>query len=269
MDQTTTAAAVPATGYGVSRFNAVQHGLLSRFTVLPWEDPAEYEALLASLVAEHDPQGPTEAHLVEELAGVLWRKRRLRLAENACHHHALRAACANTSNSAAAALVLTGAPARKVDIASTLTGTAEEIRTEIGALSEDEAMTNRALERLETAAADSYEDALGLLHPSTHEAWREQLAWQPGDYNEGETPYAATAEDLRRYLAEAILPWYGERRTELEAAPKVRLQALGESLDPDKLERLGRYEVHLDRKFERALSTLLRLQGLRRDRPVG
>ena len=85
---------------------------------------------------------------------MLWRKRRLRLAENACHHHALRAACANTSNSAAAALVLTGAPARKVDIASTLTGTAEEIRTEIRELSEDEAMTNRALERLESGAPE-------------------------------------------------------------------------------------------------------------------
>jgi hypothetical protein len=34
-----------------------------------------------SLAAEHAPQGPTEEHLVEELAGILWRKRRLRWAE--------------------------------------------------------------------------------------------------------------------------------------------------------------------------------------------
>jgi hypothetical protein len=40
-------------------------------------------------------------------------------------------------------------------------------------------------------------------------------------------------------------------------------QALGESLDPDKLERLGRYEVHLDRKLERMLAMLLRLKDLR------
>ncbi len=32
-------------------------------------------------------------------------------------------------------------------------------------------------------------------------------------------------------------------------------QAFGEALDPDKLERLGRYEVHLDRKLERTLAS--------------
>jgi hypothetical protein len=32
---------------------------------------------------------------------------------------------------------------------------------------------------------------------------------------------------------------------------------------PDRLERLARYEVHLDRKFERLLAMLLRLKDLR------
>jgi hypothetical protein len=41
----------------------------------------------------------------------------------------------------------------------------------------------------------------------------------------------------------------------------IREQAFGESLDPDKLERLGRYEVHLDRKLERTLAMLLRRKG--------
>jgi hypothetical protein len=36
----------------------------------------------------------------------------------------------------------------------------------------------------------------------------------------------------------------------------IREQAFGEALDPDKLERLGRYEVHLDRKLERMLAML-------------
>jgi hypothetical protein len=38
----------------------------------------------------------------------------------------------------------------------------------------------------------------------------------------------------------------------------------GEALDPDRLERLGRYEVHLDRNLERTLAILIRLQDLRR-----
>jgi hypothetical protein len=43
----------------------------------------------------------------------------------------------------------------------------------------------------------------------------------------------------------------------------IRQQALGESLNPDKLEGLGRYEGHLDRKLERTPSMLLRLKDLR------
>ncbi len=39
---------------------------------------------------EHGPQGPTEEQLVEELAGIIWRKRRLRLAEAATHRGGLR-----------------------------------------------------------------------------------------------------------------------------------------------------------------------------------
>ena len=46
----------------------------------------------------------------------------------------------------------------------------------------------------------------------------------------------------------------------------IRDQAFGEAFDPDKLERLGRYEVHLDRKLERMLSMLIRLKELRQDR---
>ena len=76
-------------GTEITRFNALRHGVLSRYTVLPWEDADEYRALVAALVAEHAPEGPTEEHLVEELAGILWRKRRLRLAEAAAHRRGL------------------------------------------------------------------------------------------------------------------------------------------------------------------------------------
>jgi hypothetical protein len=41
-------------------------------------------------------------------------------------------------------------------------------------------------------------------------------------------------------------------------------QAFGEAAAPDKLERLGRYEVHLGRKLERMLTMLLRLKDLPR-----
>src|SRR2546421_11854624 len=89
MTKTTTALPVETSGTEITRFNALRHGVLSRYTVLPWEDAQEYQSLVAALVAEHAPQGPTEEHLVEELAGILWRKRRLRLAEAAAHRRGL------------------------------------------------------------------------------------------------------------------------------------------------------------------------------------
>lgn len=65
------------------RFNAIKHGVLSRQIVLAHEDGAEFGDLLAALVAEHQPSGPTEPHLVEELAGAIWRKVRVLNAEGA------------------------------------------------------------------------------------------------------------------------------------------------------------------------------------------
>ena len=70
MSKTEPLVPVGTAGTVVTRFNALRHGVLSRFTVLPWEDGEEYQTLVAALVAEHAPQGPTEEHFVEELAGI-------------------------------------------------------------------------------------------------------------------------------------------------------------------------------------------------------
>jgi hypothetical protein len=61
-----------------------------------------------------------------------------------------------------------------------------------------------------------------------------------------------------------LLHWYGKRQLELDHRPLIRAQAYGEAVDPDRLERLARYEVHLDRKLERMLAMLFKLQELRR-----
>ena len=126
---------VPAetTGTVVTRFNALRHGVLSRYTVLPWEDGAEYQALVAALAAEHAPQGPTEEHLVEELAGILWRKRRLRLAEAAAHRRGLEDTFASYRKTVKVALVhldATGQSERVVDaIRATDSDTEEDLRS--------------------------------------------------------------------------------------------------------------------------------------------
>ena len=76
-------------------------------------------------------------------------------------------------------------------------------------------------------------------------------------------------EGLRRFLEGKVLPRFENRQKELANRPLIREQAFGEALDPDKLEQLGRYEVHLDRKLERMLTMLLRLKDLRRSTVAG
>src|SRR5262245_34412095 len=75
----------PKTGAGKSivKWNALKHGLQASAVVLPQEDRAEYERLLAGLVASLQPVGMLEALLVEDIATIYWRRRRAVRAEAA------------------------------------------------------------------------------------------------------------------------------------------------------------------------------------------
>ncbi len=263
MTRTTQTLPAEIGGTDITRFNALRHGVLSRYTVLPWESADEYRAVVEALVAEHGPQGPTEEHLVEEIAGVLWRKRRLRLAEAAAHRRGLERTLASYRETVKMALVhldTTGQSERVVDaIRATVADTDEDIAE----METDEAMTRRALDLLGSKRNDAYEAALAALREDTQAWWADTLAGDPVELGEGEEPATADVEGLRRFLEGEVLPWFENRKKELANRPLIREQAFGEALDPDKLERLGRYEIHLDRKLERMLTMLLRLKDLR------
>ncbi len=126
-------------------------------------------------------------------------------------------------------------------------------------------MTRQALDLFDSSRKDAYEAALATLRDDTRESWEDTLARDPDELEEEEEePATADAECMRRFLEREILPWYVTRKKELANRPLIREQAFGEAFDPDKLERLGRYEVHLDRKLERTLTMLFRFQDLRR-----
>ena len=248
----------------MTRFNALRHGVLSRYTVLPWEGADEYSALLAALAAEHAPKGPTEEHLVEELAGVLWRKRRLRLAEAAAYRRGLDGALDSYRGTTKAALVHLDDTAEAEWAAVAVRATATDTEEEIRDMQEDQAVTNRAIKLLGSRRNDAYEAALAMLREDTQQWWASELARKPSDLDEDEVAATIDAEGLRHFLENKVLRWFENRRTELTNRPLIREQAFGEALDPDKLERLGRYEVHLDRKLERMLTMLFRLKELRK-----
>lgn len=249
-----------AGGTEITRFNALRHGILSRYTVLPWEDADEYRALVAALVAEHRPQGPTEEHLVEELAGILWRKRRLRLAEAAAHRRGLNGTLALYRDTVKMALVHLDTTDQTERVVDAIRATDADTEADIRDIGDDEAMTRRALDLLGSRRNDAYEVALEVLREDTRDWWADVLG---GDLEGGEEAATADTMGLRRFLDGEVLPWLETRKKELANRPLIREQAFGEALDADKLERLGRYEVHLDRKLERMLAMLLRLKDLR------
>jgi hypothetical protein len=250
--------------YEFARFNALRHGVLSQHTVLPWENGGEYSTLLEALVAEHKPQGPTEEHLVEELAGIIWRKRRLRLGERAAHHRALRRASDPYQHTAEAALINVAGDVEDNCIGDAIRATEEQTAEERADLEDDRVMTEEAIRILASPSSSAYSRALAALREDTREWWDRQLSWEPGDYDQDQTPYCADAESLKRFLESEVLPWCEKRQLELDHRPLIRAQAFGEAVDPERLERLARYEVHLDRKLERMLVMLFKLQELRR-----
>lgn len=66
-----------------SKFNARKHGLFSKAVLLRDESRAEYDALLNGLMEDRQPQGKLEILQVENLATLLWRKRRFLQVETA------------------------------------------------------------------------------------------------------------------------------------------------------------------------------------------
>jgi hypothetical protein len=84
------------------------------------------------------------------------------------------------------------------------------------------------------------------------------LPHHPDELEEDQEPYTADAASLPRFAVVRDAP---DGAGELTA--HLRPSA-GRGARPDRLERLGRYEAHLDRKLERMLTILIRLQNLRR-----
>jgi hypothetical protein len=76
----------PSTPEGklASSRNSIKHGLASHQTIIRGEDPAAFEALLADLLAEHQPATGTECLLVHQMAQTHWLGQRALRLQNEC-----------------------------------------------------------------------------------------------------------------------------------------------------------------------------------------
>lgn len=249
----------PATNqvnYEAVRFNAMKHGILSRLAVLPHEDAGEFSDLLGALIEEHRPAGMTEQHLIEELAAIIWRKRRVLLAEGAKINKGLRSVVTGSSSLAGAAVpFVNGMPGKLTDMQDLMTATPEEVAQSQEETRHDSECTRKASAILRKGGPTAYNKALKALLPDSRDWWANYV-------EEGE--YQPDSEGLAAFIDEHLWPLCVSMEKEALHHYAIKAQTLGEGLQPLQLTLLNRYETHLDRKFERTLAMLLKLKELRR-----
>ncbi|NDP39900.1 MAG: hypothetical protein GZ093_14310 [Rhodoferax sp.] len=241
--------------YEVVRFNALKHGILSRYTVLSHESHADYESLVNSLIDEHLPAGATEQHLIEELASVIWRKRRVLQAEGATINKGLKesARSAKTVIPAAAPFEM-GLSGENTDIRHLMDLKPEDVVESHQSAKHDIDASNKASAILRKGGDQAYEKALRALLPDTREWWQNYV---------DDEEYTADATGLAAFITEHITPFVHQQEKAARHHDAIVNQTIGEGLQAYKLEKLSRYETHLDRKFERTLAMLIKLKDLR------
>ena len=255
-----------AVGYDNSKHNALKHGILSKYTVMAWENAEDYQKLLDLLIAEHAPQGITEEHLVEELAGVIWRKMRLRYAENTSlqtslnRHIGSNFSC-DSHEAAKDALLAKSHEVEGFNIREAIQSNKEENQEELNGI---KTSLNYCLEAEKILIkSNSYKDGLAALSEEDRNNWQDE--WLEEDNEDEEMKYTATTKGLLNYISESK-KYYEKRTFELENREKVKKQILGQSFLSDfQLSTYSRYENHLDKKFGKTLGILLKLKALRGD----
>lgn len=241
--------------YEPVRFNAMKHGILSKLAVLAHEDHAEFDDLLAALLDEHRPTGMTERHLIEELATIIWRKRRVLLAEGARINDGLKNVVASPSSVIqSAAPFQRGIGGEGSDLREFMEDTPDGLSQRQRDAELDLFATRKAMDILRKGASNAYDKARQALLQESREWWDEHVS---------EGSYPATAEGLADFIRDSLEPICFKMAKEAEYTPAIKAQTLGEGLQAHRLETLNRYETHLDRKFERTLAMLLKLKDLR------
>ena len=247
--------ATAAVGYQQVRFNAMKHGILSRLVVLAHEDHAEFADLLAALIDEHRPAGMTERHLVEELATIIWRKRRVLLAEGAKINEGLKSAV-NSPKSvvSSAAPFQRGLSSESTDLPVLLSMSADRIAEHQEDVELDLKATWKAAAILRRGNSNAYDKALRALLPDSRDWWQEYV---------DDEEYLPNAKGLADFIRDHLEPLCMGMEKTARYHEAIKAQTLGEGLRAHLLEKLNRYETHLDRKFERTLAMLLKLKSLR------
>ncbi len=235
-----------AAGKAIVSQNATRHGFLSQRLFVGDEDPEEFQALVGDLNTSLAPIGTLELALVEKIAVIMWRQRRLVSAESA-------------------ALTLQREPVRIVKAmnAELLRGYGNEVRT-------DHLKPFDAEREQWCRAALAEFEALEILDLPTIEASAPHLYGQLVEDAEGEDVAEYTAQlkgGIEGFLIE-LAQWCRKELMEADARPHfhtvadiVRDRSL--VLSGEALELFSRYQTTLDSHLYKAMRAFRDTQAAR------
>jgi len=260
-----------AAGKRRSRYNALKTGIFAKAVLVKGELPTEFASLLEGLRRDLQPQGTLEAVLVETLAILFWRRRRVLGAEGA---EIAKAAEFQTVDSMQAQVCEAWDQSRAGETSGGM------LRQSSNPFVLQEAVQALAMVRiaLETFGFQKDKDPwllrklYGLDHDngvplSVFKLYQalSDLATNPSKGDE-----APPSPDELKKQALAILDAEIKRLEALRELQRIVGKQRGEyetiaALVPsqDALDRLVRYEAHLSREIDRTLSQLERLQRIR------
>ena len=121
-------------------------------------------------------------------------------------------------------------------------------------------MTEAAIAVVEANGPDAYAQALAALRDDTREWWENEM--------EEDERYKPEAESLLGVLLVHARPKVKRIEADMALRPQVRLQAWGESLDPNRMDRLMQLDERLTRQFEKLLGMLERARRSSASKPT-
>jgi hypothetical protein len=250
--------------------NAMKHGVFSKVVVLESESKAEFGKLLEELWEDRHPVGKCEELLVEKLACIIWRQRRLFSAERAevqkstesLKWNCLEHVWGKSLEGEITCGLIEKVSMREVNQRCQLLLLALQVQISLQGF--DEKGDRRFLEMIyggpnsncvRVNLYDYYSVCLGLSQASEEERLQSGFA-----------PKEAMVRQIKKEIDRLKTYQKAQACRDDQRAP-LEIASRGVP-DAQTLDRLLRYEASLNRDFDRTLGQLERLQRIRQGQPV-
>jgi hypothetical protein len=257
--------------------NATKHGIFSKAILIEGESMEDFDKLLKGLRQANEPVGELEALLVERLATITWRQRRLLLAEGGEIQKNKRAfewdqcpwereSSVKMHMSYRRGLIQDIKEPKVLAKCIELLGELQGSFSKRGFVKFSDTLKLEMIYGKRDRMICSYDDLF-----EHYEVWSFHFGL-PLDLIKREK--FVTREECKRLVMQEIdeelsrLNALRKKQTAIADA-RTKSESLSRSVPENSaLDRLLRYETHLSRDFERTLAQLERLQRMRRGQPV-